>query len=181
MSCASLTSVSKSCDNNAGGIQQVWLWTMDDKVLASSSFDTSSWSWTSYDVGALANIASFEFIRNASSFVEETAIDLVAGSSFVSNTLTLVLSRREALKSKAIKVLGAGQQFLGALVLDSNNIYWLFEDLQLSNVGDGSGTAKADGSKYTITLLSEVADFSGVVSAADAATFLSVAGDGAWT
>lgn len=173
MSCATLTSVSKSCDNNAGGIKQVWLWQMDDKVAVSSSFNTSSWAWDSYDVGAGANIASYEFVRNASSYTEETAIDLVNGSSFVTTTLTLIITRREASKSKAIKVMGAGQQYLGGLVLDSNGIYWLFEELQLSNVGDGSGTTKADGSKYNVQLLGEVPDFAGVIDAADAATFLS--------
>jgi len=172
MSCATLTSISKSCDNNAGGILKAWLWQMDDKVAASSSFNTGSWAWDSYSVGSNTNIASYEFVRNASNYVEETAIDLVNGSSFVSTTLTLVLTRREAAKSKAIKVMGAGQQYLGGLVQDANGIYWLFEELQLSNVGEGSGTAKADGSKYNVQLIGEVPDFAGVLSEADAATFL---------
>jgi hypothetical protein len=33
--------------------------------------------------------------------------------------------------------------------------YWYFENAQLSATGEGSGTARADGSKYSITLLSE--------------------------
>jgi hypothetical protein len=33
--------------------------------------------------------------------------------------------------------------------------YWYFEDLQLTATGEGSGTARADGSKYSVTLLAE--------------------------
>lgn len=168
MACTTLTNISKSCDNNMGGIRQVWLWDMEDKIPASSSFSTSTWTWSAYDVSGSANIASFEFIRNASNYTEETNIDLVNGSSFVTTTLTLVFTRREASKSKAIKVLGEGQRYLGALVKDSNNLYWLFEDLQLSGVGDGSGTAKADGSKYNVTLVGETLDLAGEISEADA-------------
>jgi hypothetical protein len=44
---------------------------------------------------------------------------------------------------------------LSALVLDANEKYWYFENLQLTATGEGSGTARADGSKYSVTLLAE--------------------------
>ena len=162
MSCTSLTSITKSCDNNIGGIKQVWLWDMEQKDTTLSVDDPATWSWTEYVIDTAPD--SYEFIRNSSNFTEEGAIDLVNGSSFVRATLNLVFTRREAAKSKAIKILGEGQRYLGGLVLDSNGIYWIFEDLQVSNVADGSGTAKADGSKYTVTLLAEVANFAKVIT-----------------
>ena len=63
--------------------------------------------------------------------------------------------RREAAKSNAIKVLGSGQQYLSAIVEDQNGILWFFPYLQLTASGEGSGTARADGSKYSVTLLAE--------------------------
>jgi hypothetical protein len=63
--------------------------------------------------------------------------------------------RREAAKSRAIKILGSGQQYLTAIILDANGLYWYFPYLQVSATGEGSGTARADGSKYSVTLVAE--------------------------
>jgi hypothetical protein len=172
--CTSLTQILKSCDNNMGGIQGLWLWDMEDVVGASASFNTTTYTWDSYNVtgGATATPTGYTFIRNSSNYTEETNIDLGNGSTYVTATLNLIFTRREALKSKSIKILGEGQRYLGALVLDSNGLYWLFEDLQLSATGEGSGTAKADGSKYSVTLVAENLDLAGEVSAADAALLI---------
>lgn len=172
--CNSLTSIVKTCDNNMGGIQGLWLWDMEDVVSASASFNTTTYTWDAYNVtgGATATPTGYTFIRNSSNYTEETNIDLGNGSTYVTATLNLIFTRREALKSKSIKILGEGQRYLGALVLDSNGLYWLFEDLQLSATGEGSGTAKADGSKYSVTLVAENLDLAGEVSAADAALLI---------
>ena len=63
--------------------------------------------------------------------------------------------RRDAAKSRAIKILGGGQQYLTAIILDANGIYWYFPYLQVSATGEGSGTSRADGSKYSVTLVAE--------------------------
>lgn len=169
MACTTITEILKSCDNNIGGIRQVWLWDMEDVTTITAS--ASNWT---YDEIVLTDApVGYEFIRNSSNYTEDGTIDLVNGSSFVTATINLVFSRREATKSQSIKVLGEGQRYLGALVLDSNGIYWVFNDLQLSATGEGSGTAKADGSKYTVTLLGETAEFARVLSTAQAANFIS--------
>jgi hypothetical protein len=172
MACTTLTTITKSCDNNIGGIRQVWLWDMDSVDTEESVPNLSTWSWDEYVLTSPALPIGYEFIRNSSNFTEEGTIDLAAGSSFVTATLNLVFTRREASKSKAIKILGEGQRYLAGLVLDSNGIYWIFEDLQLSAVTEGSGTAKADGSKYNVTLLGEVPDFAKVITAEQAALFI---------
>ena len=99
--------------------------------------------------------------------MEEGTIDLVAGSSYIKATITLNFARREAAKSVSLKLMGDGQRYLGALVLDSNGLYWLFEDLQLSATGEGSGTARADGSKYSVTFIGETANYAGQVLGAN--------------
>jgi hypothetical protein len=63
--------------------------------------------------------------------------------------------RREAAKSKAIKILGEGQRDLALIVGDANGQYWYFPNAQLSAVTEGSGQAKADGSKYAISFVAE--------------------------
>lgn len=175
--CSQITSILKSCDSNIGGIKALYLWDMEDQYLTSPEFsqDANTWTITALDItqnGANTPVV-YQFIRNSSNYTEEYTIDLVNGSTFVTTTVTANFSRREAGKSKSIKLLTEGQRYLGALVLDSNGIYWLFQDLQLSASTEGSGTAKADGSKYTVTLLSETAEFAKVVSNADANTLIS--------
>jgi hypothetical protein len=98
---------------------------------------------------------AFEFRRNTGNFTEETAVDFANGSSFVTATITLMFHRREASKSKAIKILSEGQRDLAIIVKDANGKYWYFPFAQLSATAEGSGTAKADGSKYSVTFIAE--------------------------
>ena len=148
MSCETLISIEKPCDNNIGGIKTVWIAPQDDVTVG-----ITGWEVTSV---ALTNPAAVYAInRNTGNYTEDTAIDLINGSTFVTQTITLMFNRRDKDKSEAIHVLGAGQQYLSVFVQDSNDKYWYFENAQLSATGEGSGTARADGSKYSITLLSE--------------------------
>ena len=154
--CASLESIQKSCDNNSGGIYQVW-------YIPQDSIDTvtTNTTYPDYEVTAitvlplLTTFSSFFIRRNTSNYTEETAADLINGSTFVTQTINLVFHRREMAKSNALKILGSGQAYLAAVVLDANGKYWYFPYMQLTATGEGSGTARADGSKYSVTTVSE--------------------------
>lgn len=154
--CASLESIQKSCDNNSGGIYQVWYIPQDSIDVV-----TTNTVYPDYEVTAitvlplLTTFSSFFIRRNTSNYTEETAADLINGSTFVTQTINLVFHRREAAKSNALKILGSGQQYLAAVVLDANGKYWYFPYMQLTATGEGSGTARADGSKYTVTTVAE--------------------------
>lgn len=151
MACSTITSILKGCDSNIGGITSILI---NDQDNVTGPIVTSDWVIT--DFGTLAeNFFPFEFRRNTGMYTEEAAIDLVNGSSFVTQTVTLIFHRREAAKSKAIKILGEGQRDLALVVGDSNGKYWYFPKAQLTAVAEGSGTAKADGSKYSITFVAE--------------------------
>ncbi len=148
MSCETLISITKPCDNNIGGIKTVWIAPQDDVTAT-----VTGWEVTAL---ALTNPAAVYAInRNTGNYTEDTAIDLINGSTFVTQTITLMFNRRDKDKSEAIHVLGAGQSYLSVFIQDSNDKYWYFENAQLSATGEGSGTARADGSKYSVTLLSE--------------------------
>jgi hypothetical protein len=150
MSCEALQNIAKTCDNNTGGIRQVWI-NQQDGVTATT---VASGAWI---VSAITTtpFATFEINRNTGNYTEDTAQDLLTGNQLVTQTITLMFNRRDKDKSEAINVLGAGQQYLAAVVLDANGKYWYFENLQLTATGEGSGTARADGSKYSVTLLAE--------------------------
>jgi hypothetical protein len=162
MSCEALQNIAKSCDNNTGGIRQVWI-NQQEGVTATT---VAAGSWI---VSAITStpFATFEINRNTGNYTEDTAVDLINGSTFVTQTITLMFNRRDKEKSEAIHVLGAGQQYLAAVVKDANGKYWYFENLQLTATGEGSGTARADGSKYSVTLLAESDHLAYEIEAAD--------------
>ena len=155
MSCEALESIVKSCDNNSGGIEKIWI-NQQDNIASIDLDDTNTWTIDAITLAVGApDYTPFEIRRNTGSYVEDAAIDLVNGSSYVTATITLMFHRRDQDKSQAIKILGAGQQYLNAIVKDMNGKYWYFPYLQLSAVGEGSGTTRADGSKYSVTLIAE--------------------------
>jgi hypothetical protein len=152
MACTTLTSILKGCDSNIGGITSILI--NDQDNVDTSLIDVTNYVIT--DFGTLVDpFIPFEFRRNTGMYTEEAAIDLVNGSSFYTQTVTLIFHRREAAKSKAIKILGEGQRDLALVVGDANGKYWYFPKAQLTAVTEGSGTAKADGSKYSVTFVAE--------------------------
>jgi hypothetical protein len=159
MACQALEAILKSCDNNSGGIYGIWI-NQQDNIASITPTDPSAgagWAITAITLAGAPGVPfeNYYIRRNTSNFTEDSTIDLVNGSSFVTQTINLMFHRREADKSRAIKILGAGQQYLTAVVLDANGIYWYFPYLQVSATGEGSGTARADGSKYSVTLVAE--------------------------
>ena len=164
MACTTLESILKTCDSNIGGITSIYI--NDQENIDNTALVITAYVIT--DFGALtAQFLPFEFRRNTGMYTEEAAIDLVNGSSFYTQTVTLMFHRREAAKSKAIKILGEGQRDLALVVGDANGKYWYFPTAQLTAVAEGSGTAKADGSKYSITFVAENENLAYEVAAAE--------------
>jgi len=152
MACSTITTITKGCDNNIGGIVSILI--NDQDNLGTLVINTTTWTVT--DFGTLLDeFVAFEFRRNTGNFTEEASIDLVNGSSFITGTVNLMFHRREAAKSKSIKILGEGQRDLALVVGDANGKYWYFPNAQLTATAEGSGTAKADGSKYSVTFVAE--------------------------
>lgn len=155
MSCEALEGIVKSCDNNSGGIYKVWI-NQQDNITGISLDNVLTWTIDQITLNDPLNVyTEFEIRRNTGSYTEEAAIDLVNGSSYYTQTITLMFHRRDQSKSQAIKVLGAGQQYLNVIVQDANGKYWYFPYMQLTGAAEGSGTARADGSKYSVTLTAE--------------------------
>jgi hypothetical protein len=163
MACTTLETILKGCDSNIGGITSIYINDQDNVV---GPVDVTAYVVT--DFGTLTDqFVEFEFRRNTGMYTEEAAIDLVNGSSYYTQTVTLIFHRREAAKSKAIKILGEGQRDLALVVGDANGKYWYFPNAQLTAVTEGSGTAKADGSKYSVTFVAEAENLAYEVAAAE--------------
>lgn len=170
MACTTLETILKGCDINPGGIFTAYIFDMDQ-------IDSITESNTTLEVTALALAGAepalvFEFKRNTSNYTDEQTADLVTGATTWTKTINLLFHRRDAAKSKSIKILGEGQRYLGAVIGNANGLFWYFDYLQLSAVTGGSGTAKADGSNFNITLVGEDDYSAKTISAAIAASLL---------
>lgn len=153
MACATLEEIVKDCLNNSGGIYKLYINQQDNITAAVPNETGTNWEITS--ITKTAPYIELEFKRNTGSFTEDGTIDLINGSSYVTQTINLMFHRRDQEKSRAIKVLAAGQQYLNAVVGDANGNFWYFPFLQVTAYGEGSGAVRADGSKYSLTLVAE--------------------------
>jgi hypothetical protein len=123
--CQALETILKDCSNNSGGIYGIWI-NQQEEIASIAPTDPSAgagWSITGITLAGGTLFENLYIRRNTSSFTEEAAIDLINGSSYVTSTINLMFQRREADKSRAIKILGSGQQYLTAIILDANGLY----------------------------------------------------------
>lgn len=158
MACNILSCIQKGCDNNAGGLLKFYVADAESVTGITESNGTVTNIGLS---GGTPAFYEFEFNKNSAQYIETGNIDLTNGSTFYTVETTLNIARRDVAKRNAIQLLGAGQRDLLVIVKDANGLYWLqgkTNYVNLTAVGEGSGLAKADGSKYSLTLTSEEPD-----------------------
>lgn len=151
MACNNIENIVKNCLSNSGGIYTFYY--IDQDLVNSVTVDPATYTITAIDLDE--SMKKIEFKRNTGNYTEVDTIDLINGSSYTLQTITLMLHRRQALISRALKIAGEGQRYLAIIVGDANGSYWYFDYAQLTATGEGSGTAKADGSKYSVTFTAE--------------------------
>jgi hypothetical protein len=149
--CTALEDVSIGCPRNSGGMSDIIVGDMEDVSLVTA--DEPTWILTAFDVD-LAPI-SINVKRRHSDYTEEETNDLDNGSVKVVRMINATLPRREAAKSRSLKIMGDGQRYLYVLAKDLNGLWWYFPYAQLLTNGGGSGRQREDGSKYDIVFQSE--------------------------
>lgn len=154
--------ISLGCDNNSGGVRKIYI--TDFANITGITEQAGGILVASGEV--ISNIAlasgeqfyEFEFLRNTSSYQETATISLENGTTFYTQTITLVIPRREQAKRNKIALLAAGQKKLAIIVQDSNSLYWYFgqeDGCIMTALDGGSGVAKTDANGYTITFTAE--------------------------
>lgn len=147
--------ISKTCNNNVGGIKELYL---TEKANVTSI--TLSSPGNVINAITMANgmeFKKFEFNKNTSTFTEVTTTDPSNGSEICTQTITLFLTRREKTKRDILLLLGKFKELV-AIVKDSNDIYWYLGEengLVLTEKNSETGTAKTDRNGYTLTFVGE--------------------------
>jgi len=104
-------------------------------------------------MAAATSFYEFEFNRNSATFTEDLVKSVEAGSAVFEQTLTITIPKRDVAKRNTLALLT--QRDLAVIFKDANGIYWYpgdVEGMYLSESTSTSGTAKADGSNYVLTL-----------------------------
>lgn len=149
MSCFNITKgVEKDCLASMGGIKNAWI--MDDSSVTYTVEDDVV---TGVTGATTSNTFQFYFKPNTSNFTSTLNVDAANGVNYVSTEIVLQFTRMEAEKRAAIAALA--QSEIKMVVEDSNGNLWAFgvSEPVTATAGTGqTGTAKADGNYYQITL-----------------------------
>jgi hypothetical protein len=157
--------ISKGCTGNQGGVRKVWI---TDFCNITSFEESSGGEIGTINMTGATLFYEFQFNKNSSTFQEEVSGDQSSGSQINTQTVTLVLARREKSKRDTLQLL-MGFKELSIIVLDSNGIYWLLGEtngMVMTTNTSVSGTAAADSNNYTITLIGEEPNLANEVLAA---------------
>lgn len=165
MACSNLSSgLTLGCDNNIGGIKAIYI-TEKSNV---TSLGLSSPGDEISTISMSGKFYEFEFNKNTSSYTEELASDVSAGRDLYTQTVTLVLNRREKTKRDKL-ILLAQRENLHIMVKDQNDIIWYFGEtngMNLTTSAGGSGVAKTDANQYVLTFVGEEPSPANTVTAA---------------
>jgi hypothetical protein len=150
MACVSFSGgIAKDCENNIGGLSKLYLTDFDNVT----SYVQSGGTVSSIIMASASKFYEFEFNKNSATFQEDLVKSVEAGSALFEQTVTTTIPRRDVAKRNRLALLT--QRDLAVIFKDSNGLYWYpgqDEGMYLSESTSTSGTAKADGSNYVITL-----------------------------
>jgi hypothetical protein len=156
MACVSFSGgIAKNCENNVGGLTKLYLTDLDNIV----SYTQANGIVSAITMASASNFYEFEFNRNSATFTEDLVKSVEAGSALFEQTVTVTIPRREVAKRNTLALLT--QRDLAVIIKDSNGLFWypgMTEGVYLSESTSTSGTAKADGSNYVLTLKGFEAD-----------------------
>ena len=149
--CTALEEIVIGCTRNTGGISDILVGDMEDVVSVVE--DDATWTLTTFTVSTAP--VSINVKRRHSDVTEEETQDLDNGSVKVVRNINATLPRREADKSRSLKIMGDGQRYLYVLALDLNGNWTYYPYVQLLTNGGGSGRQREDGSRYEVVLYGE--------------------------
>lgn len=154
INCDALSSIERDCSNALGGINQKIY------INDSANVDYDAATITDGEITSLAlttlgtEFEVIEFRKNLATLNEDYTND-PDGAVVFEQTLVIPIHGRDAAKSNKISVMAAGQRELDIIVPQNEGGWVYLRQATLTTVADGTGAAKADGSKYTLTFTAQ--------------------------
>lgn len=173
MACNTLTGgIAKGCERNKGGIKKIYI--TDFENIQGLSLSSPGDEISTITMASGTVFYEYGFNKNSSTFQEDVTGDQGTGTQLNTQTVTLVLARREKTKRDNLQLF-FGFKAVAVIVQDANDLYWLLgEDngLVMTQNTSVSGTSASDANNYTITLVGEESDLANTVTAAAVASVL---------
>ena len=148
-----LSALLMDCAKSKGGIKNVYLANFDDVVSAEPGTEGDKEKIATITMKEGAKFKKFYFRPNTSSHSDALTRDDANGVNYVTSTVSLVFTRQDTTKRIAMTALCVND--LAVIVEEANGfVTYLTKDapaVATEATGD-TGTAAADGNKYTITL-----------------------------
>lgn len=155
MACQSISGLTYSCLVNTGGVKKIYIANFEN--VTSTSANTIG-TLTGVTMASTTKFQEFTFNRDTCSIEEDQAINLENGTSFFTQTVNLIIPRREAAKRNNLLLLSSGQPKLLCVVEDQNGLFWLIgkdNGAYLTANKSGSGVKKGDANAYHLTIVGE--------------------------
>lgn len=154
INCGALDSITRDCSNALGGIDQR-IYINDSENVDYDGATFSNGEITNISLGtASITFEVVEFRKNLATLNEDYANN-PDGAVVFEQTLVIPIHGRDASKSHKISVMASGQRELDIIIPQNEGGYVYLRQATLTTVGDGTGAAKADGSKYTLTFTAQ--------------------------
>lgn len=154
INCEKLNSILRDCSNALGGINQQILFNDSKNVDFEGAVITDHEITTLNLESGADGFEVVEFRKNLATLNEDYANN-PDGAVMFEQTLVIPIHGRDASKSKKISVMAAGQRELDIIIPQNDGGYVYLRQATLTTVADGTGAAKADGSKYTLTFTAQ--------------------------
>lgn len=146
-----LSGLAKDCGPNKGGIKTIYIANYDDISAVTLGDDTI----TAITMANSAKFKQYHFRPETGSMTSTLTVDQKTGSNFVTTDISLVFTKMDTTKRIEIAALSLGD--LAVIVEDENGVFWYVgkDRAVMASAGSANtGTARADGSNYSITLQS---------------------------
>lgn len=157
MACQSISGVTYSCLSNTGGVNAIYITNFENVTGTTAN---SIGTVTAVSLASGAKFQEFQFNMNTSTLDEDVTINLENGTTFFTQTVSLVIPRRQASTRDKILVLASGQPKLAIIVKDNNGIFWYVgkdNGAYLKTGKTGAGKKKDDSNGYELSFVCESA------------------------
>lgn len=147
--CVLTSGIPLACLSSTGGVKNVYIGAFSDATTftydASDIIDTVTSSETFY---------TFKFRPQTAGFTEEMTKSIEAGTTFWTETLTMIFHKMDAAKRNSILLLASTSMHV--IVQTQNNEYWMLglaNGAEVSTATTSAGTAYGDLNGYNLTIL----------------------------
>lgn len=164
MSCDLTLGRLEPCKDNVGGLDAIYFINFGQAPMNNITFDASDYVT---GVTGVTNLYKFE-LKGTNSFDQVFNSSRDNGTSYVEQTLSIMLKNQDSTTHKQVKMLAYGRPQIIVKTRSNKFFYAGIEyGMELTTANVGSGTAMADAQGYTLTFVGQEKILANFIDCAD--------------